>query len=97
MFVDTWHNLCYCLTSAMMPVFQPGPTFTDGLPFNATEDVNRVCKFPFRLKNILYYGCTQLADGGSPPVSLCATEIDDNYDAVALGGCNDFCHTQRKE
>ena len=59
------------------------------------------CVFPFRYGNILYYGCAQLEAGTYPNYpggrarwSLCATEIDSDYNALKMGHCNDYCHIQ---
>ena len=59
------------------------------------------CVFPFRYDNVLYYGCAQLpaASYQSGPYpnaqySLCATEIDSDYNAMKMGHCNADCHHQ---
>ena len=67
---------------------------------------NSWCKFPFRYSKILFYGCSNFKQNCpqntsfcSPQdpldtVNLCATEIDEDYNAVKVGLCNEFCHVQ---
>ena len=54
------------------------------------------CVFPFRYDNVLYYGCAQLPPNTYPTsqFSLCATEIDSDYNALKMGHCNADCHIQ---
>lgn len=57
-------------------------------------DVDAPCVFPFRYDGILFYGCTNLTVAALEYI-MCATEIDDDYNAVKLSWCNEFCHIQR--
>ena len=70
------------------------PSKPNGWPgsFWNTFTAAQKCVFPFRYDNVLYYGCTQLTIGSL--YSMCATDIDSDYNALKMGHCNGFCHYQ---
>ncbi|XP_059083429.1 uncharacterized protein LOC131880752, partial [Tigriopus californicus] len=51
------------------------------------------CLFPFRFRNVLYYGCTNVSLDAEV-FNVCATDIDTDYNAVKLSWCNAACPTQ---
>ena len=70
------------------------PTWSGTIPsiaFEATAE--KQCKFPFRYNNTLFYGCSNFTIGDDA-TNMCATEIDEDYNAQKLGICNDHCHVQ---
>ena len=67
------------------------PEFDPPIAFNADED--QECKFPFRYNDTLFYGCSNftLSDATT---NMCATLVDEDYNAKEVGLCNDYCHIQ---
>lgn len=53
---------------------------------------NHWCQFPFRYNNTLFYGCSNFTLSGD--VKICATSIDEDYNAEKVGICNEYCHVQ---
>jgi hypothetical protein len=69
----------------MCLLFLVAPTFTGVAGIN--------CTFPFRFKNVLYYGCTNVSLT-SVIYKMCATVVDTDYNAMEMGWCSDLCHVQ---
>jgi hypothetical protein len=63
------------------------------MPFQATA--GHWCQFPFRYNDTLFYGCSNFTIGDDA-TNICATEIDEDYNAQKVGICNDACHVQSK-
>lgn len=42
---------------------------------------------------MLYYGCANVSIAGDV-YKICATSVDEDYNALGLAWCNDFCHVQ---
>ena len=69
---------------------------TAGVSWDGVGGAGKLCKFPFRFKKILYYACTNFSDNataaglGSPqePITVCATESDQNFNPTTMGFCN---------
>ena len=70
------------------------PAFDPDIAFQA--DANHWCVFPFRYNNTLFYGCSNFSLSGDT-TTICATEIDEDYNAQKVGICNDYCHIQGKQ
>ena len=69
------------------------PSFDPPIAFEAAVDT--WCKFPFRYNDTLFYGCSNFTLDGDT-TNVCATEIDEDYNALKVGLCNDWCHVQGK-
>lgn len=83
-----------CLTLAQSTPAFPDPADPNRpgtVVFETTGGV--ACTFPFRFRNVLYYGCTNVSLDGEV-FNVCATEIDTDYNAVKLSWCNGACPTQ---
>ena len=70
-----------------------------GITVNLEE--GEFCVFPFRLKDILYYACTNLTDAGlgasaEKPVTVCALSIDNDFNPLTMGFCSAACPIQRE-
>ena len=69
------------------------PAFDPAIAFQGEADI--WCQFPFRYNDTLFYGCSNFTLDGDA-TNVCATEIDEDYNAIKVGLCNDHCHTQGK-
>ena len=69
------------------------PAFDPPISFEAAAD--KWCQFPFRYNNTLFYGCSNFSLS-TDTINICATEIDEDYNAQKVGLCNEYCHIQGK-
>ena len=69
-------------------------TLSGDPPVELFVDTNDVpCDFPFRYKNVLYYGCTNITIE-TKNYKMCASKTDVDYNALQMSFCNDYCHCQ---
>ena len=91
----TWHldtdtNDAYTASDDCKTQGGSAPPFDPAISFQ--DQANHWCKFPFRYNNTLFYGCSNFTLSGD--YKICATSIDEDYNAEKVGICNEYCHVQ---